>query len=510
MVVFVIHWSALVMHSVGSYGGGARDLSAQGAIKNTMSIVDDIREVVGAQHVLSDASDVQSYTSDWTGQFKTDAIAVVRPANTDQVSQVVKICSAQGIAIVPQGGRTGLCGGGVPVAGQDSIVISLTRMNAVRAIDPAGRTVVAEAGVVLEALHQQTLTHNLVFPLIFGAKGSCTIGGNLSTNAGGSNVVRYGNTRELCIGIEAVMPDGSIINALTGLRKDNTGYDLKDLLIGAEGTLGIITAAVFKLFREPSTRATAFLSVASLDAAIEVLNRLQDHSGSAVEAFEYMPRAAVETICTVFPDIRPPLEETADCGILVEIASSRPYDAEQMEDGSIRLESEVIELLGELMEDELVLDAAVAQSEQQRKDMWTLRESILEAITEAGPAYHLDISLPLAKTASFVSEMDAAAAEDGFQPVTVGHLGDGNLHYALTAAPEQDWDSLPLDKMKEKAFSLLGELNGSFSAEHGIGQSKLGVMSALKEDSQVAVMRLIKKALDPKNIMNPGKLVPME
>jgi len=479
-------------------------------IKDPTSILNAIREVVGDIYVLASQKEMSAYLVDWTGQFSSEALAVVRPGTTDEVAEVVRICGVNNIAVVPQGGRTGLCGGGVPVSGDPSVIISLTRMNAIRALDETSRTAVAEAGVILETLQDAALERGLIFPLMFGAKGSCTIGGNLSTNAGGSNVVRYGTTRELCLGIEAVMPDGSVINALTGLRKDNTGYDLKDLLIGSEGTLGIITAAVFKLFPEPAARATAFLSAASLDSAIAVLNRLQDHTGGGVEAFEYMPQPAVDVIRKVFPDIRAPLENPAETGILVEVASSRPGDAAEMEDGSIRLNSDVLELLADCMEQGLVLDVMVAQSEQQRKDLWKMRESMLEAITESGPAYHLDISLPLDRIAPFVTEMDARMAELGFQPLTVGHLGDGNLHYALSASEGRDWATLPLEDARNKVLALLTKLNGSFSAEHGIGQSKLPVMAALKEQTQLAVMRAIKAALDPSNTMNPGKLIPSD
>lgn len=473
-------------------------------------VISAMKAIVGASNVLTAANDVAGYLTDWTGQFRSTALAVVRPETTNQVSALVRLCNAHQIAVVPQGGQTGLCGGGVPVDGHMSIVVSLTRMNAVRSLDTNGRIVIAEAGVVLETLHQTAIGHGLVFPLTFGAKGSCTIGGNLSTNAGGSNVVRYGNTRELCLGIEAVMPDGSIINALTGLRKDNTGYDLKDLLIGAEGTLGIITAAALKLHPAPIARSTAFLSVDKLESALVVLNRLQDYTGGGVEAFEYMPKAAVDVICKVFPTIRRPIDGHVATGILVEVASSRPQDAEQLPDGSIRLEAEITALLGDLMEEGLVLDAMLAQSEQQRADLWKMREAILEAITEAGPAYHLDISLPLARISLFVDEMDAEMDRLGFQPLTVGHLGDGNLHYALAAKSGLDWPDLPLEAAKEKVFRKLGELGGSFSAEHGIGQSKLAVMAKLKEPSQLAVMRAVKRALDQNNIMNPGKLLPAE
>lgn len=476
--------------------------------KNILAFEDELCALVGKANVLTTDGDIEGYVNDWTGQFKSDALAVVRPANTQEVSAVVKLCAARNIAVVPQGGNTGLCGGGTPISNLPSIVLSLSRMNKIRAIDSGARTIVTEAGVILEAVHQAVLKHDLVFPLMFGAKGSCSIGGNLATNAGGSNVVRYGNTRELCIGIEAVLPDGTIINALTGLRKDNTGYDLKNLLIGAEGTLGVITAAVFKLFPEPKVRATAFLSVPSLEGAVSILNRLQDHTGGAVEAFEYLPQTVVDVICDVFPDIRQPLDNRFETGILIEVASSRPHDAQMMDDGTVRLTSDVMEFLGELMQEELVLDAMIAQSNQQRDDLWKMRESVLESITECGPAYHMDISLPLASVATFVAKMDAVSVPLGFQPLTIGHLGDGNLHYALSAAKGQDWDKLPLAHVKDRAYEILSSLNGSFSAEHGIGQSKLSVMTQLKETSQLTAMRAIKAALDPSNIMNPKKLVP--
>ncbi len=476
----------------------------------TTTFIADCQKIVGGAQVLTDPADLAAYGTDWTGGYSVLPVAIARPETSAEVSALVRLCAQQGIAVVPQGGRTGLCGGGVPIAGQPSLIVSLQRMNRIRSVDPAARTMTVEAGVVLEMAQTKALEDGLVFPLTFGAQGSCMIGGALSTNAGGSNVVRYGTTRELCLGIEAVLPDGAIVSQMSGLRKDNTGYDLKDLLIGAEGTLGIVTAAVFKLSPQPLVRATAFLSLASLGAAPDVLNRLQDQTGGGVEAFEYMPRAAVDVICKVFPDIRQPLDAPADTGIFVEVASSRNDDAAMEEDGSVRLQAQVLELLGELMEDGLVLDAMIAQSDQQRADLWRMRESILEAITASGPAYHLDISLPLARIADFVTEMDEALSGWGFHPLTVGHLGDGNLHYAIAAAEGRVWETLPLEEARQKAFCLLRDLGGSFSAEHGIGQSKLDVMLALKEGTQLAAMRAIKRALDPDNIMNPGKLVPME
>lgn len=474
------------------------------------SFLSACQDIVGAKNLLTDEADLMAYGSDWTGQYHVAPIAVARPQTTQDVSALVKQCARSDIAIVPLGGRTGLCGGGVSIEGRASLVISLERMNQIRSVDAAARTITLEAGVVLETAQNSAREQGLVLPITFGAQGSCMVGGALSTNAGGSNVVRYGTTRELCVGLEAVMPDGSVIDALTGLRKDNTGYDLKNLLIGAEGTLGIITAAIFKLSPAPVVRSTAFLSVSALEKAPEVLNRLQDRTGGGVEAFEYMPQAAVDVICKVFPNIRKPLDEPAETGLFIEVASSRKDDGEIGSDGSVRLQSRVLDLLGELMEEGLVLDAMIAQSDQQRADLWHMRESILEAITENGPVYHLDISLPLESIATFIGTMDPLMAEWGFQPLTVGHLGDGNLHYAIAAAEGQDWDSLSLDEAKAKTFEMLVALKGSFSAEHGIGQSKLDVMRQLKQDTQLEAMRAIKRALDPGNIMNPGKLVPMD
>lgn len=472
------------------------------------TFIEACADIVGTQQVLTDPIDLDRYGTDWTGQYVGKPLAIVRPNATDQVSDLVRLCVEKGIAMVPASGRTGLCGGGVPIQGQPSLIISLERMNRIRTVDIAARTITVEAGVVLEALHNAALGHGLIFPLIFGAKGSCMIGGNLSTNAGGSNVVRYGNTRDLCLGIEAVMPDGTIVSGLNGLRKDNTGYDIKNLLIGAEGTLGIITAAVLKLSPEPVVRATAFVSVQSLAATVDVLNRLQDCTGGAVEAFEYMPKNLVEMICREIPDMRPPLEEPAQTGVLIEIASSRADDAEVLEDGTVALQNRMLEVLGMLMEEGIVIDAMIAQSDQQRADLWKMRESVLEAITSNGPCYLMDISLPLAHVAQFVAKMTEFCMPLGVLPLTVAHLGDGNLHYGLAAAEGHVFADLPLDQVKAQAFDLLRALGGSFSAEHGIGQSKLDLMTALKDPGHLVVMRALKQALDPHNLMNPGKMVP--
>ena len=470
-------------------------------------LLDACRRVLGNSNVLTDQPSTAAYTTDWTGKYQAEALAVVRPSATQEVADIVTLCARHEIAIVPQSGNTGICGGSVPIDGRPSIVLSLSRMNRIRAIDIGARTATVDGGVILEALHNAVEEHGLIFPLMFGARGSAMIGGNLSTNAGGSNVLRYGNTRDLCLGIEAVLADGSIFNGLTGLRKDNTGYDLKNLLIGAEGTLGIITGAVLKLYPQPRIRATAFLSVTSLSVALEVLNVVQDRLGNTVEAFEYVPQAVVEVILKHFPQIRAPLAAPADVGILLEVASSRTDDAAEAGDGGKALEEGLMTVLSDLMEGGLVLDAMFATSESQRNDLWKLRESVLESINADGPAYHLDVALPLSRVADFVRIMDEKAADLGFRPLTIGHLGDGNLHYALAAADPAIWDDLPLETMKDFAFDLLAELRGSFSAEHGIGQSKAELLKARKEPSQLAMMQAIKQALDPQNIMNPGKVL---
>ena len=474
---------------------------------NQDALLDACRRIVGNANVLTEKEATTSYTVDWTGKYQGKALAVIRPSTAEDVAQIVKLCSAHAIAIVPQSGNTGICGGGVPIAGRPSIILSLSRMNRIRAIDISARTATVDAGVILETLQNAVQEHDLIFPLMFGARGSAMIGGNLSTNAGGSNVVRYGNTRDLCLGIEAVLADGSIVNGLTGLRKDNTGYDLKNLLIGAEGTLGIITGAVLKLYPQPKVRATAFLSATSLSAALEILNIIQDRLGNTVEAFEYVPQPVVDVVLKHLPQARQPLADTTEVGILLEVASSRTDDAAEAADGGKALQEGLMLVLSDLIESGLVLDAMFATSESQRNDLWKLRESVLESINAHGPAYHLDVALPLSRVADFVRIMDEKAVQLGFRPLTIGHLGDGNLHYAISAADPASWDNLPLAQMTEFALDLLGELNGSFSAEHGIGQSKAELLKARKEPAQLAMMRAIKQALDPKNILNPGKML---
>ena len=462
---------------------------------------------LGAGRILTDPSDMAGYLTDWTGTYHGEAVAVLRPWSTAEVAEIVKICATHRVPITPQGGNTGLSGGGVPFRGRPSVLLSLARMQAIREINPVARTATIEAGVVLETLHAAAGEADLIFPLTFGAKGSCTVGGNLATNAGGSNVVRYGVTRELCLGIEAVLADGTIINGLSGLRKDNTGYDLRHLLIGSEGTLGIITAAVVKLFPKPKVRATAFVAAASLEAALKLLNRVQDVSAGLVEAFEYMSADVISLVCEHASNIRQPLDAVAETGVLIEVASSRDSDARPNGDGTTALQAMLEAVLMGAMEDGLVLDATIATSERQREDLWRLRESVLEAIMASGPVRTFDISLPLDRVAEFLARMDHESVSRGFRTLTVGHLGDGNLHYTLSAAREQSWVALPVDELTAIALNLVAQMSGSFSAEHGIGQSKRGELRDWKDPNALAAMEKIKGAMDPDGLLNPGKVL---
>ena len=474
------------------------------------AFLDDCRQVVGDAALLIDPTDRAEFETDWTGQHRGTALAVALPSTTDHVVALVRACANHGVALVPRGGGTGLAGGGVPVAGKPSLIVSLRRMNRIRQIDPDARTAIVEAGAVLETVQNAVQGAGLSFPLMFGARGSCMIGGALATNAGGANVLRYGSARALCLGIEAVLPDGSVIDTLSGLRKDNTGYDLRDLLIGAEGTLGIITAATLQLFPSPVARATAFVALGSLRDAPGLLNALQDQTGGGVEAFEYLPAGVVDAICAAFPETRAPLAQPAATGLLIEVGSTRAVDAEMTDEGTPRLTGDLLAVLERFMESGAVEDAMIATSDRQRDALWTMREAVLEAITHAGKAHHFDLSLPLNAIADFVEATDAQVEALGYRTLTIGHLGDGNLHYTLAAPAGVDFDSLPLAQARAAVLAALARWRGSFSAEHGIGQSKLALMQSLKQPAQVAAMRAIKAALDPAGLFNPGKMIPPE
>lgn len=465
-----------------------------------MQTTDIPRDLEQAAPLLTAPADMAPHLRDWTGQHQGAALAVALPRSTAEVQAVVKACLAHDIRIVPQGGNTSLAGGSVPGAGGPWIVLSLARMNALRRLDSGARTATVEAGMILQALQDRLQPDGLTFALSFGAKGSAMIGGCLSTNAGGSNVLRYGNARELCLSLEAVLPDGTVIDTGAGLRKDNTGYDLRHLLIGAEGTLGIITAATLRLYPVPRVRATAFLSVPDLTAALAVLNVMQDETAGAVEMFEYMPAHATELVMRHFPDLRCPLDDVPACGILMEVASTSSHDAAEDGNGTPRLNGRVEAVLERLFEQGLILDAALAQSDAQRAAMVALREHVLESLLAEGRWTQYDIALPLAGAAEFVGRLQDVLPGDVRHHV-IGHLGDGNLHLSLMPGARDG------AVLSDGILDLVASLSGSFSAEHGIGRSKAGLLAARKDPGTLAAMRAIKAALDPAGIMNPGAML---
>ena len=467
-----------------------------------MDFIAAARERIGPANVLTGA-DTVPYDRDWTGKYAAAPLCVVRPGTTAEVAALVALADETATPIVPVGGNTGLTGGAYAPG---AVLLSLGRLNRIREIRPEARIAVVEAGVVLERLHDAAAGHGLAFPLTFGAKGSATLGGAMSTNAGGSNVLRYGNTRALVLGLEAVMPDGAVMDLMTALHKDNSGFDLRDLLIGAEGTLGIITAAVVKLVPLPRAYVTAMASLASLDDALALLNRLQAETGGAVEAFEYMPGAYLDALATMHPQMRQPLAR-AEVNVMLEIAITSAADAEPGPDGIAPARARLEELLGEEMADGRVLDAAIPRSESQRREIWALREAAAEVTLARTPNVVTDIALPLDTVPVFFDRAgEALAALDaGATSLSVAHLGDGNIHYSVY--PTRD-DPVLADAIVEMVEDIVQDMGGSFSAEHGIGLSKKPSMARRKDPVAIAVMRKIKAALDPKGIMNPGKVLP--
>jgi FAD/FMN-containing dehydrogenase len=427
---------------------------------------------------------------------------VVRPASTQEVAEVVKICAAAGIGIVPQSGNTGLVGGGIPHDHGEEIVLSLGRMNRVRAIDPLNYTITVEAGCILASVQKAAADADRLFPLSLGAEGTCQIGGNLSTNAGGIAVLRYGMARDLVLGLEVVLPDGRIWNGLRGLRKDNTGYDLKQLFVGAEGTLGIITAAVLKLFPRPGAVETGFVAVPDPAAAIELLARVRAGTGDAVTAFELISRPALDMVLRHIPGTSDPLGTPSPWYVLLEASSGASG-------GGLRAALE--QVLADAAEAGLVQDATLAASSEQAKALWRLRETITEAQKPEGGSIKHDVSVPVSKVPEFIARASAAveAALPGIRVVAFGHAGDGNIHFNLSqpigadrAAYLARWE-----EFNRIVHDIVAELQGSISAEHGIGRLKREELKHYKSPLEIELMRTLKRALDPKGIMNPDKVV---
>jgi len=469
------------------------------------TLIERLTAAVGAQGLITDARDMEPYLVDWRKVYRGATSAVVRPASTAEVAAVIKICAETGTPVVPQGGNTGMCGGATPSPGGKEIVLALGRMNRILETDILNNTMTVEAGCILANIQQAALAADRFFPLSLGAEGSCQIGGNLATNAGGINVLRYGNTRDLALGLEVVLPDGRVWNGLKGLRKDNTGYDLKDLFIGSEGTLGIITGAVLKLFPRPRTQLTALLAVADPAAAVQLLAHLRGPCGERISAFEIISRPCIDLVLKHIPGTREPLQQVHPWHVLIELADTS--DA-----GSLRGDFERV--VGRAIEGGLALDAVIAESTAQSQALWKLRETIPEASRDEGLLYRHDISLPVSRIPDFIATATPALekAFPGVRLICFGHLGDGNLHYNCfvpgrsrddpTARDAHDVNRVVLDVVRTYA--------GSFSAEHGIGQSKREELAYYKSALELETMRALKHTFDPRNIMNPGKVLPDE
>ena len=468
-----------------------------------MTFIDKAAAILGDAQVLTGA-ETAGYATDWTGKFVSTPLCVLRPGSAKEVSALLKAAVETRTPIVPVGGNTGLSGGTVA---DGAALLSLERMNRIRAIRDDARVAVVEAGVVLAKLHDAVQARGLNFPLTFGARGSAMIGGVLSTNAGGSNVLRYGNTRALCLGLEVVLPDGAVMDLMNELHKDNTGYDLKDLFIGAEGTLGIITRAVVKLVQRPRAYATALVAMPGLGPALALLNRLQLESGGGVEAFEFMPAVYAARLAQHRPDLAFPFPADTPATILVEVGATAPALCTAEADGTLPLTRMLEEALAEAIEAGQATDALVAQNEAQRAGFWARREAAAEITLTERPIVDTDIAVPLDNVETFLDRMEGRLA--GIDPAAriniVAHLGDGNVHY--TAYPGRDDPALS-DAIRRAVDEVATELGGSFSAEHGVGLSKKGSMERLKDPVALEMMRAVKAAFDPMNRMNPGKLLP--
>jgi FAD/FMN-containing dehydrogenase len=472
----------------------------------TNTLLQTLSAAVGEAQVLTHddpATDLSAWETDWRGRAHGRALAVVRPGNTAEVAAVVKACVAAGASLVPQGGNTGLVVGSVPDDSGTQVLLSLTRMNAVRALDAANLTLTVEAGCVLQTVQQAAERAGLLFPLSLAAEGSCTIGGNLATNAGGTQVLRYGNARDLCLGLEVVTAQGEIWHGLTGLRKDNTGYDLRDLFIGSEGTLGIITAATLKLFPQPLARLTAWAALPSLSAAVALLGLAQQQLGAGLTGFEVMGRFALGLVDKHFPALRVPLWRESPYCVLLENSDSESED---------HARAQFERLLEAALEQGLVSDAVVAESLAQARGLWHIRESIPLAQAQEGLNIKHDISIPVSRIPAFCDETDALLASEipGIRLVNFGHLGDGNLHYNVQAPEHSDAAAFLCtqeSRVNQLVFDAVSRYNGSISAEHGVGSLKVDTLPKHKDPVALALMHTIKTALDPRNTMNPGRVL---
>jgi FAD/FMN-containing dehydrogenase len=467
-------------------------------------LITQLQAAVGANNVLTDG-DLSAYEWDWRRRARGKALAVVRPGSTAEVAAVVRACAAAGTPIVPQGGNTGMVVGSTPDASGREVVLNLTRMNRLRSLDAGNLTMTMDAGCVLQNLQQAAEDAGFLFPLSLAAEGSCTIGGNLGTNAGGTGVVRYGNTRDLCLGLEVVTPQGEVWDGLSGLRKDNTGYDLRDLFIGSEGTLGVITGATMKLYPLPVATLTSWAAVPSMEAAVTLLGLAHRHLGAGLTGFEVMGQFALSLVAKHMPQMRVPFHAESPYCVLLENSDqeSEPHARAQFE-----------RLLEAALEDGCATDAVVAENIAQARALWNVREHIPLAQAQEGLNIKHDISIPVSSIPAFCAETDALLQREiaGVRLVNFGHLGDGNLHYNVQAPEGGDMQAF-LREQEERVNTLVYDqvkrFAGSISAEHGIGALKVGKLPDYKSPVALKMMQALKRALDPQNIMNPGRVIPL-
>ncbi|WP_415844854.1 FAD-binding oxidoreductase [Stutzerimonas zhaodongensis] len=466
------------------------------------AFIREIEAIVGPAGIERDPERMRSYLSDWRNAYRGLAALVIRPATTEEVAGVVRLCNEQQVALVPQGGNTGLCGGAIPDGSGCQVVLSLTRMTKIRQVDPANETITVEAGVILQSLQEAAAEAGRFFPLSLGAEGSCTVGGNLATNAGGTAVLRYGNMRDLTLGLEVVLPDGQIWNGLRGLRKDNTGYDLKHLFIGSEGTLGIITSAVLKLYPAVRSVTTAWVALPSASAAVELIGSIRALCGDRLTGFELMSRQSVDFVLRHVHGCRDPFGDAHPWYVLIELSDTQP-------DAPL---NQLLEIgIGEALEKGWVIDAVVASSESQVAALWAMREGISEAQNHEGPSLKHDISVPVSCIPDFIETTDQRLRDrfPGVRIVTYGHVGDGNLHYNISKPVGADDARFKAqhEAIMQVIYDSTVSFSGSISAEHGIGQAKRDAARHYKDPLELELMRAIKTTLDPKGLMNPGKVL---
>ena len=467
------------------------------------ALIEQFGAALGKQYVLTEDVDKAPYLTDWRKRYTGKALAVLLPKTTEEVAHIVKLCASNQVAIVPQGGNTGLCGGATPDDSGKQVILNLKRMNQIREIDAANQTITLEAGCILQAVQEKAATQDFLFPLSLGAEGSCMIGGNLATNAGGTNVLRYGNTRDLCLGLEVVTAQGEVWNGIKGLRKDNTGYDLRDLFIGSEGSLGIITAAVMRLYPMPISQWTTLVATDNIASTIALLTLFQKRATSLLTGFEMMTQESLALNEKHFPQMANPLKGNPPFTVLIELS-----DHESEEHVRKLLET----ILEEAFSEGLISDAVIASNLSQANAFWHMREHITLAQAEEGANLKHDITIPLSSLESFIQDTDSLIRQKylGARIINFGHLGDGNLHYNIAPPLGADPKTFNLNHEKaiyELVYGQVERYQGSISAEHGVGQLKLAHLREHKGAVAHDLMKTLKRALDPQNILNPHKVV---